>query len=305
MAHYVIDLCRVTTIKGTAAISGLKWDVVKDIEKRRLRKQYQRIPLRGLRWVGIDEIAIRKGHHYATIVVDLESGHIVWVGAGRQAQDLSIFLKRLKRSGARIEAFSMDMCGAYRSAVQQYFPKTPIVFDHFHVVQQMNAKLDELRRQVAREAEKKCRESIKGVRWLVLMGKEKADRLAQKRPCSRMMLRRALRLNKPLATGYYLKEELRQFWSLPNRIEGEAFLQRWCNKARVSGLQPLKEMAGLIERHWEGIVAFFCYRISNGPVEGVVNKIKTLKRMAYGYRDWEFFTLKLYGLHESVVTLVG
>lgn len=305
MEHYAQDLCRVTTIKGAAALCGLKWDVVKDIEKRRLRKRYRHIPLRGLRRLGIDEVAIRKGHHYATVVVDLESGHIVWVGKGRQAKDLGIFLMRLKRSGARIEAFSMDMCGAYRSAVEQHFPKVPIVFDHFHVIQQMNAKLDELRRQYVRDAEKKYRESVKGVRWLVLMGKEKADRLAKKRPCSRMMLNRALRLNKPLATGYYLKEELRQLWSLPNRVEGEAFLQRWCTKATSSGLQPLKEMAGLIERHWEGIVSFFRYRLSNGPVEGIVNKIKTLKRMAYGYRDWEFFTLKLYGLHESAVQLVG
>lgn len=294
-----------TTIKGAAGISRLGWDVVKDIEKRRLRREYQHIPLRGLRWLGIDEVAIRKGHHYATIVIDLISGHIVWVGEGRQAKDLGIFLKRLKRSGARIEAFSMDMCAAYRSAVTQHFPATPIVYDHFHVVQQMNAKLDELRMQYVRDAEKKYRESVKGVRWLVLMGKEKVESLAKKKPCSRMVLRRALRLNKPLATGYYLKEDLRLLWSLPSREEGEPFLRRWCKKARASGLRPLKDMAALIERHWDGIIAYFRFRISNGPVEGVVNKIKTLKRMAYGYRDWEFFTLKLYGLHESAVELVG
>lgn len=294
-----------TTIKGAAAISGLGWDVIKDIEKRRLRREYNHIPLRGLRWLGIDEVAIRKGHHYATIVIDLTSGHIVWVGMGRQTKDIGIFLKRLKRSGARIEAFSMDMSTAYRSAVEQYFPATAIVYDHFHVVQQMNAKLDELRMQYVRDVEKKYRESVKGVRWLVLMGKEKAESLAKKRPRSGMVLRRALRLNKPLATGYYLKEELRLLWSLQNREEGESFLCRWCKKARASRLKPLQDMAALIERHWEGIVAYFTFRISNGPVEGVVNKIKTLKRMAYGYRDWEFFTLKLYGLHESAVELIG
>lgn len=305
MERYIIDLCKVTTIKGAASISGMGWDVVKDIEKRRLRKKYQHIPLRGLRLLGIDEVAVRKGHHYATIVIDLESGHIVWVGKGRDAKSLGEFLIRLKHSGAKIKAFSMDMSAAYYSAVKEFYPKTPIVYDHFHVIQQMNAKLDELRRQYVRDIQQKFRQSVKGVRWLVLMASEKIERLAEKKPSYKMRLERALRLNKPLATGYYLKEELRLLWSMPARKDGESFLRRWCKKARASKLKPLAEMAALLERHHDGILAYFSYKISNGPVEGVVNKIKTLKRAAYGYRDWEFFTLKLYGLHESTVELVG
>lgn len=305
MERYNIGLCKVTTIKGAAAMSGLCWDAVKDIEKRRLQKKYKHIPLRGLRLPGIDEVAVRKGHHYATIVIDLESGHIVWVGKGRNAKSLGEFLKKLKRSGARIEAFSMDMSAAYYSAVKEFYPNTPVVYDHFHVIQQMNTRLDELRRQYVRDLQQKFRQSVKGVRWLVLMSSEKVKQLAENKPSYKMRLARALRLNKPLATGYYLKEELRLLWSLPEREKAKTFLHKWCKKSRASKLKPLEEMANLLERHQNGILAYFDHRISNGPVEGVVNKIKTLKRAAYGYRDWEFFTLKLYGLHESKVELVG
>lgn len=293
------------TIKGASRVSGLSWDVVKEIEKLHLKRKYKAVSLKGLRLIGVDEIAIKKGRRYATIVIDLKSGRIVWVERGRNSESLGAFLIRLKRSRAKLEAISMDMCAAYSSSVVKHFPRVPIVYDHFHVIQQMNKKLDELRMQYVREVENKHRESVKGVRWLILMNSEKVEEQSKSRPTWKMLLNRALRLNKPLAKGYYLKEKLRLLWTLPNKEEGESFLKRWCKEAKSSGLVPLQEMVSLLEKHREGILSYFSHRISNGPVEGIIHKIKNLKRMAYGYRDWDFFTLKLYSLHESKLELIG
>lgn len=292
-------------MKGAARLSGLKWDVVKDIEKRRLKGEYEETPISHLRWIGIDEIAIKRGHHYATIVVDLSSGRIVWVGEGRKVASLDSFLKRLKRSRAKLEAVSMDMSAAYCSAVEANFPSVPIVYDHFHIIQQMNKQLDELRRQYVRDVENKYRGTVKGVRWLVLMSSERLEKISESKPSYKVRLETALQFNKPLATGYYLKEKLRLLWSQPNRSKGEAFLESWCKEALASRLKPIQEMVSLLKGHWEGVLSYFDHPISNGPVEGIVHKIKNLKRAAYGYRDWEFFKLKLYGLHESRLELIG
>jgi transposase len=305
LARFVVDLCRVTTIKGAAEISGLSWDVVKEIEKERLRRQYQCIPLRHLRHIGVDEIAVRKGHRYATIVTDLCSGRIVWVAPGRKKASLGIFLQRLKRSGACIEAVVMDLCAAYTRAMEEHLPGVPIVYDHFHVVQLMNAKLDELRRAYVRDAGNEGRRFVKGARWLVLMGAERLEQLSQDRPDYRQRLDRALEFNEPLATGYYLKEKLRLLWNLPNRDAAAQYLSDWCAEAHASGLKPLQTMAAVMAAHAAMVLAYFDHGLTNGFQEGINHKIKTLKRMAYGFRDWEFFTLKLYALHEARYKLVG
>lgn len=305
LERFVVGLCRITTIKGASMISGLSWDVVKDIEKRRLRQRYRHIPLRHLKLIGVDEISIRKGHRYATIVVDVISGHIIWVCQGRKAEDLGVFLRKLKRSGAKPRAVVMDMSAAYESAVKEYFPGVDIVNDHFHVIQQMNKKLDKLRMEYVRNLDKKYRYTVKGARWLVLMSKERLEKLSEEKPVYKERLELALEFNKPLATGYYLKEKLRLLWGLKNLSKAEKFLEDWCHEARASELGPLQEMASLLEKHAEGILAYFVHGITNGFQEGLNHKIKTLKRMSYGYRDWEFFTLKLYALHETAYTLIG
>jgi len=104
LARFVVDLCRVSTIQGAARIAGVSWDVAKDIEKRRLEQQYRCVPLKGVRYIAVDEIAVRRGHTYMTIVADLESGRVLHVAEGKDADALIPFLQRLKRSRARVKA---------------------------------------------------------------------------------------------------------------------------------------------------------------------------------------------------------
>ena len=132
--RYALELCRHMTILDVARHLGVSWDVIKDIQKRYLKKRFSRPKLKNLKRLAIDEITIGKGHRYLTIVLDLTTGAVVFVGDGKGSEALEAFWKRLKRSKAKVEAVAIDMSPAYISAVTEKLPEATIVFDHFHVI---------------------------------------------------------------------------------------------------------------------------------------------------------------------------
>jgi transposase len=280
----------------------VSWDVIKGIQERNLKRRFGKPKLKGLRQIAIDEISIGKGHKYLTVVLDLRSGAVVFVGDGKGAEALEPFWRRLKASRARIEAVAIDMSPAYIRAVSENLKEAAIVFDHFHIVKLFNEKLANMRRSLYHEA--KCDEDkqvIKGTRWLLLKNpenlnadKSEPDRLAQ-----------ALELNKPLATAYYMKEDLRRLWNQPTRKDAFKFLIDWVYRAGTSGITMLRKFAKTLANHYKGILSYYDYPISTGPLEGTNNKIKTMKRQAYGFRDKEFLKLKIMGLHETRYALTG
>lgn len=300
--RFVLELSRHMTMLDLAHLLQLSWHTVKDIQKRHFRKHFSRPRLKGLKRIAIDEISVGRGHRYLTVVLDLDSGAVVFVGVGKGASALNPFWKRLKSSKARIQAVAMDMSQAYISAVTDNLPRAAIVFDHFHVIKLMNEKLTELRRDLYREAtDLLLKEVLKGTRWLLLKNPEnlRDDRNERDR------LEDALSLNKPLYTGYYMKEDLRLLWAMPDKVAAEIHLQRWIAKAESSGIKILKDMAKTLSTHIRGILAYYDHRISTGPLEGTNNKIKTLQRQAYGFRDQAFFMLRIYALHTTRYQLVG
>src|SRR5512135_1740273 len=205
--RYALELGRHMTIRDVALHLGVSWDVIKDIQERDLARRFAKPKLKHLRHIAIDEIAVAKGHRYLTIVMDLESGAVVFVGDGKGADALKPFWKRLRPSKAKIEAVAMDMSKAYREAVSTHLHEAKIVFDRFHVVKLFNEKLTQLRRDLHREAtEVLHKEVLKGTRWLLLKNPENLD---EKRD-ERRRLEEALALNKSLTVAYYLKEDLRQ-----------------------------------------------------------------------------------------------
>jgi transposase len=300
--RYVLELSRSMTILDVARHLDVGWDLVKEIQKRDLSRRYAKPKLKHLRAIAIDEIAVAKGHRYLTVVMDLESGAVVFVGDGRGADALKPFWKRLRPSGAKIEAVAMDMSAAYRSAVTIYLPKAKIVFDRFHVVKLFNEKLSDLRRELYREAtEVMHKEVLKGTRWLLLKNAENLD--AEKD--EKRKLDEALKLNQPLATAYYMKEDLRRFWEQPGKGFATTFLDGWIRRASSSGIKALQQMAKTLAAHRSGLLAYYDVMITSGPMEGTNNKIKTMKRQAYGFRDMEFFKLKILAIHETKYALVG
>jgi len=287
------------TLREVAAISHLGWDSVKEIVKSDLGRRYRRIPLRHVRYLAVDEFHVGRKGRFLTVVIDLESGQILWVAKGRGSEAVRQFFRKLRLARARVQAVACDMSAAYWSAVLKYLPGVDVVFDHFHIIKLANEKIDELRRALQREAGILERRFIKGTRYLLLMGEENLPE--QKRAA----LEQALRFNEPLSVAYYLKEELRWLWSQPTHARMRKYLEAWCAQALESGIVQMISLAKTLRGHATGILNYFKHGISTGKLEGINNKIKTLKRKAYGYRDETFFILKLYSLHESKFTLTG
>jgi transposase len=295
-----MDLSRMMTILDVAELTGLCWDTVKDLVKERLAKDYAHIRLKELRRLALDEIYLGRKQKYLTLVIDQESGRIIWVGRGKAGEALHGFWRRLKASGAKIEAVAMDMSQAYASTVARHLPDALIVFDRFHVMKLMNEKLDDLRRQLVREAESEdAKVAIKGTRWLLLY---RRDNLPQSKA---RQLEKALEMNRPLATAYLLKEELALAWEQGSWEAMAEFCCAWCQKAIASGIDQLMSMAQSLTNHAEGILSYTTTGMTNGRMEGINRKIKTMLRQFYGLRDNDFLRLKLYALHESKHKLVG
>ena len=303
LGRYVLDLAKHMTISDVSRHLKLSWDVIKSIQKKYLQKKYTNPNLKELEQIAIDEIYVGK-NRYLTVVLDIVSGAVVFVGDGKGSDALNPFWLRLRRNRkVKIKAVAIDMSPAYVKAVRENLKKAVIVFDHFHVIKLFNEKISDFRRQLYNNIEDKLQRSvIKGTRWLLLTGKEKLkDKTEQTQ-----RLRQALEINKPLATVYYMKEDLRQLWNWTEKRTATWHLQSWITMARKSGINILEKFATTLEEHFEGILAYFDFDcLSTGPLEGTNNKIKTMQRKAYGYRDMEFFKLKIMDLHETKYALVG
>jgi transposase len=300
--RYVLDLSRHMTIKAVAVHLGVGWDLVKEIQKRSLQRRFRRPKLKHLRHIAIDEISIGRGHRYLTVVLDLDSGAVVFVGPGKGADALLGFWKRLRGSGARIRAVATDMSPAYIAAVLAHLPRAILVFDRFHVVKLFNEKFSLFRQEMQREAESLLHKKVlKGTRWLLLKNPENLDEERDER----RRLEKALALNKPLATVYYMKEDLRQIWEQHDKAAANVFLNDWIGRARSSGIPMLQRFAVTLGAHRSGLLAYYDCPITTAALEGTNNKIKTMQRQAYGFRDHEFFKLKIYALHETTYALVG
>jgi transposase len=138
-------------------------------------------------------------------------------------------------------------------------------------------------------------------RWLLLKNPENLD--VERNEAER--LREALQLNHSLVTAYYLKEDLRQLWDQADQRTAGKFLDGWIRRAEASGIKMLKQFARTLASHRAGLLAWYDYQISTGPLEATNNTIQLLKRQAFGYRDHEFFKLKIYALHLCRYALVG
>jgi len=210
------------------------------------------------------------------------------------------FLQRLKRTKAPLKAVAMDMSEAFAKAVKQVYGDTvDIVNDTFHVIALASKAIDDTRKDLVRKLEGEDRQVIKGTKFLLLKGKENL--------CDDGMTRlmTLMAANEPLYKVYLLKEELRTFWKLTNEEAGKAFLDRWTSEARTTGNKHFAKLADTLDAHRPGLLADFRHWISTAKMEGTNNKIKVLKRQAYGFRDMAFFKLRLYFLHERSIMMPG
>ena len=297
-ANYVLDLVKQMTIQAVARHLRVSWDLVKDIHKRSLKKKYRHVRLKGVEYIAIDEFSVRKGWVYMTIAIDLRDGRILHAAPGKGAASIKPFLKTLARRAPNLKAVAVDMNEGYISALRRFLPKVDIVLDRYHISALVNRGIDELRRAHQAELGRLGNKTIKGSRFLLLAN---YDDLRGKR---KRRLDRLLEVNGPLYVMHAMKEQLRLFWDL-GRTDAERFLEAWCRDAMDSAIVPLIKVGKTLALYRSLILNYFKHRISCGKIEGINNKIKTLKRQHYGFRDEEYFKLRLFNLHEQRYQLTG
>ena len=227
-----------------------------------------------------------------TVFSDVESGRIVHAVEGRKIEDITPFLLKLKSQAKNLKAIAMDMSVSYISAVKSILPGLDIVFDHFHVNALMNKTLDEIRREQQQNLNQEEEKVLKGNRFLFLRNYEDLE------PEFKDRLEAVLQINEPLFKAHALKEQFRLFWRQNSAQKAWIFLDQWISDAQATGIRKLKKMADTLDDHRSGLLNYFKHRITNAAAEGINNKIKTMKRQAYGFRDMEYFKLRLYHLHE-------
>lgn len=299
---YVRELVRILPISHVSKLVGLHQHTVKDIVKEDLQRKVNKLRVRNLKLLAIDEIHIGKKNEpkYLSIILDLKSSRVVYVGEGRTEEALRPFFKRLRRARADIQAVAMDMWEPYRNVVERYYPDASIVFDPFHIVKMMNDAVDTVRRVEYKRLEKEeDRKVIKGSRYLLL---KNPDKLASS---SKERLDNLLALNENLNRTYLMKEELRALWNCESLEEADEYLDSLIDGLLSTELKPLVNMAVTLMNHSKGILNYYKYQITVGPLEAFNNVLKLIKRRAFGYRDLTFYKLRILFHHETRLMVSG
>ena len=185
--------------------------------------------------------------------------------------------------------------------MRTHAPHAIVTFNCFHVIKLINERLDDLRRELAREAhDHDAKEAIKGLRWLLLHRHDNLEKDAAQR------LKRSLALNAPLQCAYLLKEELAELWEQSDGREAWGFLREWCAKAKASSIRQLQAMAVTLLRHAKGVLSYYRTGLTSGKMEGINRKIRGLLASAFGFRDQDFLKLRQWNaLHEAKFKFVG
>ena len=312
LAEKIARLAMVLPVEHVATWFGVHWTTVKAIHARALARQLgpvTRASLHGVRYLAIDEFAIQKGHRYATVIVDPETKRVLWVARGRDRAAVAPFFALLGAAGcAAIKAIAMDMHGPFREAVRAQCPHAAVVYDLFHVVAKYarevidRVRVDETNRIARAERAghrtglgtvdglgiRAQRRVLKGTRWLLLRNRENLTRSGD-----RIRLQELLAANRALFITYVLKDDLKQLWRYRAPAAARRFWRHWYRRAMRSRLEPLQRFAQRLQPYLPGILNHCRYPLSTALVEGINNKIKVLKRMAYGYRDDAYFFLRI------------
>jgi len=290
-AYYVGKRCQSSTILDIAKELRLNWKTVKEMEKQYLCEKLRRAGKPNPKVVGIDEISIRKGHIYRIVVSDLEKGRAIWFGGkDRSEESMDLFWEELgAKKAEKVRLAVMDMWKPFEASALMYATQAAILYDKFHVLKQLGEAMDQVRRSEYRRASEKERKYIKGQRYTLLSHRKNLELKGKQ------ALRKLLTVNKRLNTAYILKESFGQLWDYESPAWAKKFFENWKDSLKGQKLKPYEKFARMVERHWEGIVAY-CQpenKVPLGFVEGLNNKIRVIQRRAYGLRDEEYLRLKV------------
>jgi transposase len=291
LGESVARLCKVATIRHVARWYGLDWKTVKDLDRASLERELGPVDLDGIEVIGMDEFAIQKRHRYATVIVEPSRKRVLWVGRGRGREDVRPFFMLLGPARcAQLQAAVMDMNAGYELEVKAHCPQAAIVFDLFHVIAKYGREvIDRVRVDQANALrdDRRARQVVKGARWLLLKNRDSL------RPGEDVELEELLAANHALFVVYVLRDALKELWHYRHSGYAAKAWQSWYRKALRSGIAPLRHFAQKLRPYLPGILAHCRYPLGTNLIEGINNKIKVIKRMAYGFRDDAYFFLKI------------
>ena len=290
LSNAVAVLARELSWQGTARQYGLNWKSVATIVKRAVQYGLRHRKRPPVHVIGIDEVSRRKGQVYLTVVYDLERRVLLWVGDDRTEEAVRPFFT--KEMGIRrcrtLQVVCMDMWAAYAKLVRQYAPNAQILFDRFHIVKHLNEAVDAVRRELWRRLTSKERTSFQGTRWLLLKNPWNLKDSQKER------LSTLVQWNTPLVRAWYLKEAFQLFWTYKQPWRAQQHLYKWIRSAMRSKLDAFKKFAQMLRSHLDGILPWTKIRVSNGAVEGMNNKIKSISHRSFGFRTAENFIAAIY-----------
>ena len=290
LGNAVAVLARELSWQGTARQYGLNWKTVAGIVRRAVQYGLRKRKRPPVHVIGIDEVSRRKGQVYLTVVYDLERRVLLWVGDDRTEEAVKPFFTEAmgRRRCATLRVVCVDMWAAYANLVEEYARNAQILFDRFHIVKHLNEAVDEVRRSEMRRLVGKEKAEFKSTRWLLLKNPWNLTTDQQER------LSTLVRLNLPIVRAWYLKEAFQLFWDYRQRARARAHLEKWMNSAMRSRLEPLKRFVRMLRSHLGGILAWTNIRLSNGALEGMNNKIKSISHRSFGFRSAQNFIAAIY-----------
>ncbi len=308
------------SISAISAVTSVHWSTIQKIQKHIMDKalaafaSYLKKSNYHPRYLAVDEFAIHKGHRYATCVMDLETGFILWAGLGRSMSDFERFFKSIDLSLlSKLEAVAMDMNASFNRLFQKYCPDVPIVYDRYHMQAQFGRDVmgavrleeaqkhkqeaealkeytqktndPELKKRTSEESkeERNLYTELKKSRWVLLMN---AEHLNEKQ---KIHLLSILDQHENLAICYAMKQEMTRLFTLTDYEEALTGWTRWIQAGLESGIPALVKFARQKQKRIQGLAAHALYPINTGKLEGFNNKIKVLKRIGYGYRNMDYF----------------
>jgi transposase len=291
---YLAHWARKLSWKETALSFRTTWDQVCQAVEYVVQWGLAHRELGSVRAIGVDEIQLGRGHHYLTLVyqIEVQSVRLLWVGKERTTQSFEQFFTLIGRElAAKIEFVCSDMWLPYLQLIAKHCTQALNILDRFHVVAKLNLALDDVR---AAEARRMAREGyepvLKKKRWCLL---KRPENLTDNQ---RMSLRELLGYNLKSVRAYLLKEEFQQFWDYDSPAWAAKYLDGWCSRAMRSRIEPIKKFARTVRVHRELLLNYFRAKkqFSSGVIEGLNNKAKVTMRKSYGFRTYRVLELALY-----------
>jgi len=299
LARTLLELRSSMSLSAICRYYHIDWDTLKALEISALEKKYRHIRLKDVRVMGIDEIHVghervdgKRRQKYLTIVRDLVSGAVLFVGDGKGCEALAPFNRRIRQFRANIDAICMDMSNAYTKWVNAQFPNATVVYDHFHVIKLVNEKLDQIRRNVQNDLDEQNRKELKGKRWRLLGNRENLNE------DDRLFMEQLRTISKELHDAWVLKEQLRSIFKVAdNADDAKAMLMQWADICQRTECKPMATLGRTILRHMDGICAYWTQNgLTNAAMEGFNNKVRHMFSQAYGFHDYNYVKLKIHEL---------